>query len=195
MQARTQLMALKIVLKELKEVRAFDTRRETAERYAKEMNANLDLNVKAVNTPREAVEKADVIVTVTVADEPIVKNQWVAPGSLFSHIGSYQEEEYDVVLNSDKIVVDDWEQVKHRGTPVLAKMHSEGLIHEDDIYGSLGEIVIGKKPGRENEKERIFLLPIGMGSEDIAVASKVYKTALQKDIGHRLTLWSNPEFP
>ena len=193
-QAKTQLMALRVVLGELKQVRAFDTRRETAERYAKEMNAKLGLTVTAVDTPREAVEKADVIVTVTVADEPIVKKSWVGPGTLFSHIGSYQEEEYDVVLNSDKIVVDDWEQVKHRGTPVLVKMYNEGLIREDDIYATLGEIAVGKKLGRENDDERIFLLPIGMGSEDIAVASRVYEKALQKGIGQRLRLWSSPEF-
>lgn len=194
-QARTQLMALKIVLRDLRKVRAFDVRKDRAEQYAKDTSERLGLNVEAVGTPREAVEKADLIVTVTVADEPIVKNSWLQPGTLFSHIGSYQEEEYDVVLDSDKIVVDDWEQVKHRGTPVLAKMYKEGLIREDDIYGNLGDIVVGRKLGRENESERIFLLPIGMGSEDIAVASRVYDMALRHGIGTKLRLWSNPEFP
>jgi ornithine cyclodeaminase len=192
-QAKTQLMALHEVLQNIKLVKVYSRSRESRELYAKEMSTLLNLNVVPVDSAELAVKNADVIVTATTADEPIVKNAWIKPGSFFSHIGSYQEEEYEVVLNSDKIVVDDWEQVEHRGTPILAKMYKEGLIKREDIFANLGEIVIGKKPGRENNDERIFFLPIGMGSEDIVVAKKIYENALKKGIGIKLKLWIKPE--
>jgi len=193
-QARTQLMALKEVLPSIKLVKVYSIPKEASERYAKEMSNLLNLNIMPVDSAEQAVKNADIIVTATTADEPIVKNSWIKIGSFFSHIGSYQEEEYEVVLNSDKIIVDDWEQVKHRGTPVLAKMYKEGLIKEEDIFANLGEIIIGKKPGRESDSERIFFLPIGMGSEDIVVAKRIYENALKKGIGKKLKLWEKPEF-
>ncbi|MFQ6014704.1 MAG: ornithine cyclodeaminase [Anaerolineae bacterium] len=188
-QARTQLEALHLALPQLREVRVYDIRPEAAEAYAEEMSQVLDLVIEVVNIPQKAVEGADVIVTATMADEPIVKEAWVKEGSFFAHVGSYQEEEYEVVLNSDKIVVDEWEHVRHRGTPILARMYDDGHLSEADIYANLGEVVAGQKPGRESEAERIFFAPIGMGSEDVAVAYGVYRLALEKGLGTKLSLF------
>ena len=72
-QARTQLEALKVALPGLREVRAYDIRAETAEQYATDMSVALHMDVHAVDTAEAAVRGADIVVTVTVADEPIVK--------------------------------------------------------------------------------------------------------------------------
>lgn len=190
-QARTQIMALSTV-RDIEKVNIFDIREERAEELAEEQREELDLEAVAVDSPEEAVKEADIIVTATVADEPIVKEDWVEPGNFFAHIGSYVEEEYDVILNSEKIVVDDWETVKHRGTPVLARMYDEDYINEEDIYGDLDEIVSGKKPGRENESERIFFAPIGMAHEDVALTYQIYNRAKEKGLGKKLHLWDDP---
>lgn len=189
-QARTQLLALKVVLPNITEVRCFDANKKTSEKYAEEMSQETGLNSKAVSSAQEAVAGADVIVTVTVANEPIVKNRFVTEGSLFVHVGSYQEEEEEVVLGSDKIVVDDWESVYHRRTPILATMYDQGKLESSDIYANLGEVVNGKKAGRETDYERIFFLPIGMGSEDVIAAYQVYKMAREKGLGRSLRMWS-----
>jgi ornithine cyclodeaminase/alanine dehydrogenase-like protein (mu-crystallin family) len=107
-------------------------------------------------------------------------------------MGSYIEEEYDVVLHANKIIADDWEIVKHRKTPVLARMYDEGKIKDSDIYANLDEIVAGKKKGRETDDERIFFSPIGMAHEDVAVASLIYEQAKKKGIGKKLQLWKEP---
>lgn len=192
-QAKTQIMALAEVL-HIKEVRAYDVKKERAEAYVREMNEELGLNFKAVNTPREAVEGAAVIVTATVADKPIVKNEWIKTGSLFAHVGSYQEEEYEVLLNSDKIVVDELQMALGRGTQTLPRMLREGLLKKENIHAELGEIVVGKKSGRENEKERIYFSPIGLAIEDTAVANDIYKVAKEKGIGQKLKLWDKPKW-
>jgi len=187
-QARTQLEALKIALPGLKEARAFDVRREAAEQYAEAMSERLALDVRAVESAEAAVRDADVIVTVTVADEPIVKNAWMKPGSFFSAIGSYQEEEFAVVQNSDKVIVDGLEHVMHRKTPVIALMVAQGMIAEEDVL-ELGGIVCGELPGRETPDERIFFSPIGMGTEDVCVCTRVYRLAVEKGIGAKLGLF------
>jgi len=191
-QARTQAMALKVVLPKLREIRGYDVLKDRGRVVAKDIEKLTGITTKFVDTPKEAVEGADVIDTVTVADEPIVKDAWVKKGSLFIHMGSYIEEEYDVVLHANKIVADDWEIVKHRKTPVLARMYDEGKIKDSDIYANLDEIVAGKKKGRETDDERIFFAPIGMAHEDVAVASLVYEQAKKKGIGKKLPLWKEP---
>jgi ornithine cyclodeaminase/alanine dehydrogenase-like protein (mu-crystallin family) len=144
----------------LQQVRVFDINRETAETYAAEMGELLSIEVRAVDSAELAVRDADVVVTVTVADEPIVKEAWIKPGSFFSAVGSYQEEEFAVVSNSDKVVVDGLEHVLHRETPIVAL-----------------------------DEERIFFSPIGMGTEDVCVCNNVYKLALEQGVGTRLKLW------
>jgi len=187
-QARTQLEALHIVLSDLKEVRVFDVRRQAAEEYAAEMSTRLALAVRAVDSAEAAVREADVIVTVTVADEPIVKEAWVQPGSFFAAVGSYQEEEFAVVQNSDKVVVDGLEHVLHRRTPVIALMMQQGLLKEEKI-SELGAIVCGEAPGRQTPQERIFFSPIGLGTEDVCVCYQVYRLAVEKGIGSKLALF------
>ncbi len=188
-QARTQLLAIKVVLPNIAEVRCYDMSNKISEAYAEDMHQKTGLNCRAVSSVKEAVAGADVIVTVTVADEPIVKNRFVKKGSLFAHVGSYQEEEEKVIFSSDKIVVDDWQSVYHRRTPILAKMYDQGKLKNSDIYANLGEVVNGKKAGRETDEERIFFLPIGMGSEDVIAAYKIYKIAQEKRLGQKLKMW------
>lgn len=192
-QARTQLEALKLVLPELQEVRVYDIRPQAAQRYASEMSARLGLDVRAVESPEAAVRDADVVVTVTVADEPIVKDAWMKQGSYFAAVGSYQEEEFAVVLNSDKIFVDGLEHVIHRGTPVVALLIAQGLLKEDRV-SELGAVICGEISGRESPEERIFFAPIGMGTEDLCVSYRVYQLAVEKGIGAKLSLFGGEPF-
>lgn len=190
-QARTQLEALKVALPGLREVRAYDIRREAAEECAAEMSEKLSLEVRVVDSAEEAVREADIVVTVTVADEPIVKDAWMKAGSFFAAVGSYQEEEFAVVQNSDRIVVDGLEHVLHRETPVIALMVGEGMIEAQEIL-ELGAIVCGDAEGRRTPQERIFFSPIGMGTEDVCVCTRVYHLAVEKGIGRQLNLFGTP---
>lgn len=193
-QARTQIMGMKAALPSLRTVKGYDVRKEAAEGLGKWVAENFDLQFEIADSPRQAVEGSDVIITATVADEPIVKDAWLKKGSLFAHVGSYQEEEELVVFNSDKIVVDIWEEVLHRGTPLLARLYREGRIGEERIHANIGAVVRGTKKGRESRDERIFFSPLGLGSEDIGVASLVYREAKKMGLGVTLKLWDTPRF-
>ena len=191
-QARTQIMALKAAIPSVKFLKGYDIRKEASDSFAHWVHQELGLEAKAVGSAREAVEDSDLIATVTVANEPIVKDAWLKKGSFFAHVGSYQEEEEAVIFNADKVVVDLWHEVLHRGTPLLAKLFNAGKIKEEKIYANIGEIIRGKKPGRTNREERIFFSPLGLGSEDVAVASFVYREAKKKGLGVSLKLWDTP---
>jgi ornithine cyclodeaminase/alanine dehydrogenase-like protein (mu-crystallin family) len=192
-QARTQLEALQVALPGLEVARVYDPRRDAAEAYARDMTKALDLDVRVVDSAEKAVRGADVIVTVTVADEPIVKDAWVKDGSFFSAVGSYQEEEFAVVANSDKVFVDGLEHVLHRRTPVVALMVERGELDPKKV-GELGAVVTGEIPGRENASERIFFSPIGMGTEDVCVCYRAFKLAQAMGLGSKLKLFGGEPF-
>jgi len=179
-QGRMHLRAFQQVFK-LKEVRVFDIKEGAAEKYREEMIAELGLNILPKRSYQEVVEGADIICTVTIGDEPMVKKKWLKKGSLVISAGSYQELDPDVVLSADKIVVDHWGQASHRGE--LAKLVEAGKLGEKNIHAEIGDILAGKKKGRERDDENILAVPIGLGSVDIGCAVEVYRKATEKGIG------------
>jgi len=191
-QARTQIMAMKAAIPSVRLLKGYDLREEASKLFAQWASRELGIEAVPVGSAREAVVDSDMIATVTVANEPIVKDAWLKKGSFFAHVGSYQEEEEEVIFNSDKVVVDLWHEVLHRGTPLLARLYKAGRINDEKIYANIGEIIRGKKPGRTSTQERIFFSPLGLGSEDVAVASFVYREAKKKGLGVVLKLWDEP---
>ena len=183
-QARTQLMALKEVLKEVEEVRVTDIVKAARERYAEEMSEKLGLNVKAVDSAKKAVEGADIVVTVTPSREPIVKNEWVGPGVHINAIGADApgKEELDPeLLKRAKIIVDDLEQASHSGE--INVPLARGIITREDIWAELGDVVAGLKPGRTSPNDITIFDSTGLAIQDAVTAALAYKKALEKGIG------------
>jgi alanine dehydrogenase len=179
-QGRTHLRALHHLFK-LKDVRVIDIKEGAAEAYAREMKAETGLNISPKKSYREVAEGADIICTLTTADEPMVQKEWLKKGSLVISAGSYEELDSKVVLSADKIVVDSWAQTSHRGE--LARLVEAGKLGKKNIHAEIGEILAGKKKGRERDDEDILAIPIGLGSLDIGCAFEVYQKALEKKVG------------
>ncbi|MCR4440769.1 MAG: hypothetical protein QHH10_01280 [Peptococcaceae bacterium] len=190
-QNRTQLLALCYVLPEIEEVRIFDLDKNRASAFAREMGEWTGKKIEAVEWALDAVAGADVFVTATVTKEPVIKPSWIEKGVFYSHVGSH-ECEFETILKMDKIIVDDWAEIKHRGVESLALMYNAGLINDSAITAEIGMIAAGARPGRENRDEKIYFNTVGMGIEDVALASKVYQKALDLGLGQKLTLWDNP---
>jgi ornithine cyclodeaminase/alanine dehydrogenase len=180
LQARMHLRALHHLFK-LKEVRVIDIQTGTAENYSREMKTETGLNILLKRSYQEVVEGADIICTVTTGDEPMVRKEWLKKGSLVISAGSYQELDPEVILSADKIVVDSWAQTSHRGE--LARLVEAAKLREKNIHAEIGEILAGKKKGREREDENILAVPIGLGSLDIGCAFEVYQKALERKVG------------
>ncbi len=190
-QARTQAMAATIAFPHLEKILIFDILPDRSENWCKEMAARLNTPCSPAKSAEEAVRESDFFVTVTTAHSPIVKAEWIKPGHTFIHMAGY-EDEVAVVKKADKIVLDSWTEVHHRGLQTVYLAYEQGLITEKDIYAEIGEIIIGKKKARESEKEFIYYNTVGMGIEDIAFGSYVLAEAKRKGIGVTLPLWKNP---
>lgn len=190
-QNRTQLTAVLSVLPELSEIRVFDIDAERADLFAKEMGAVIGRSIRVMDSARSTVAGADVFITATATKDPIVQADWIEPGVLYSHVGSH-ECTFEAIMQMDRKIVDDWEQIKHRGVESLAIMHRLGMITDEAISGEIGAIVEGVTPARVNDQERIYFNTVGLGIQDVALASMVYKRALAVGRGVSLKLWDKP---
>lgn len=176
-QGKMNARALTKVLK-LEEIRIVDIRAGAAEAYAEEMEKELGVKVTPFKTNKEACIGADIIITVTIADEPLVKKEWLKKGCTVMSLGSFQELDEEIPLSCDKLIVDNWAQNAHRGE--LLKLVQQGKITAESIDAEMPEIVVGEKPGRENPDEIICACIIGMGSTDIGTAGALYQQFFSK---------------
>lgn len=128
-----------------------------------------------------AVNTADIIVTAISGQETILKAEWIKNGAFYCHVAGL-EDEFAVAQKASKIVVDDWEVVKHR-TQTISQMYQQGLLSDDDIYANLIDIITGKKAARENDREFIYFNSVGLSFLDIALATSMYERVTKKSLG------------
>ena len=190
-QARTQLMGLLSVYGKLKEVRVCDKEKEARCKFIAEMGPKYGhlSSLVPVESAKEAVEGADIVVTTTPSRQPIVSDEWVSEGMHFNCIGADApgKEELDpAILKRAKIVVDDWRQASHGGeiNVPLAK----GILKKEDIWGNIGEIVASIKAGRTSPKEITLFTSTGLAIQDAVTANLAYEKALTKNVGQFIEL-------
>jgi len=187
-QAKMHLLSMKVVRPSLKECRVAAKTIEEEQQFIGELSPLFpDMNFVAANTHgRAAMDEADILVTATSAQAPLLKSAWMKPGAFYSHIGGW-EDEYEVALQCDKIVCDDWDTVTHR-TQTLSRMYAEGLISGADIHADLHELVSGKKTGRESDDERIYFNAVGLSYIDVAIGLAMFQRAVSTGSGQKLDL-------
>ena len=162
----------------LKEIRVTSRTPESRQNYAKEISQEYDLNIRPVDSTEDALKGADLVVSATTTSTPFVKAVGSAKGITVYSIGKHQEMESDVYKKVDKFVVDSWEHCKNKSD--LQRMLKENFLSEKNLYAELPEILCWQKPGRQSDRERIFIRAIGLVNQDIAMADHIYRTALEK---------------
>ena len=123
-----------------------------------------------------------------MANDPIVHSGWLKKGTLLMNLADY-EVTYNCVKRADKIVVDNWDTIKHRMVSTVAMMWKEGLVKDEDITAQLGQILAGTKAGRENDEEIIYFNAVGTGILDLAVTTRCYRKALELGKGLKVPYW------
>ena len=157
---------------DLKEIRVADLSKDACIGFIDEVSKKTSISIKAYDSNKEAVKDADIIVTATTANIPLVYKDWIKPGAFLSCIGSYQELDEELILSADKRYVDHMGQNLHRGE--FFNCLQKGSLKESDIVGEIGDVICGKVVGRENPDEIIVASLIGMGCLDIAVGAILY---------------------
>lgn len=129
-----------------------------------------------------AVSGADIIVTATSAQAPLLKAKWIKNGAMYIHVAGW-EDEFAVAKRADKIVCDDWSAVRHRGSQTLSRMFAAGELTDDDIYCELDQLVAGELPGRVSDDEFTYFNSVGLSFIDVQFAEYVYNRCLELGIG------------
>ena len=188
-QAPKQLDAAMIARPSIQRLYIYDIRPENAQRFSESVNLKYP-GIKTITTDdiENAARNSDIIDCVTLASEPFIDGSWLRPGCLVMNMADF-EVSYSCVELADKIVVDYWESIKHRMISTVALMWRDGLIKDSDIHAELGQILAGRKSGRENDNEIIYFNAVGAGILDIAVTTRCYRNALATGKGVKLSFW------
>ncbi|MEM2776853.1 MAG: ornithine cyclodeaminase family protein, partial [Candidatus Bathyarchaeia archaeon] len=164
--------------------------RETMDKFIKFITEQYPkINFTDSKTIEEVVKNSDVVTTLTPSKQPIVMEEWIKQGTHINAIGADApgKQELDPkILKKAKIIVDDLEHNSFSGEINIAL--TKGLISKKEIYGEIGEIILGKKPGRVSQNEVTVFTSTGIAIQDIAVAEITYKKALKQGFGIKINL-------
>jgi alanine dehydrogenase len=182
-QGREQLRALARVLP-LRRAYAFDLAEATAEAFARDLSAELGLQITTVRDHVEAVRESDVCVTCTPSRSPFLMREHVSAGTFVAAVGadSSDKQELDPRLMAEAvIVVDVLDQCAAIGD--LHHALEAGIVTRESVHAELAEVVTGRKPGRQSDEEITIFDSTGTAIEDVAVAAVVYERAVVAHVG------------
>jgi ornithine cyclodeaminase len=188
-QARYQLEAM-LRVRPIEHLRVWSRTRARAQEYATEIRNRFGVEADVYADVAEAVGGADIVVTVTPATDPIVEADWIGPGVHVTAVGSdfpaKQELAVGVLARADKYVADSVTQCLHSGE--LHHAVESGVMKPEDVHAELGEILAGRKPGRERDSEITVADLTGLGIQDAAMGNLVMALADGKAIGTTVVL-------
>jgi ornithine cyclodeaminase/alanine dehydrogenase len=168
----------------LKKILAYDKDAESARRYAAAMTRQLKVEVVAVQTPREAVSGCDIVATagpILKVPHATIQAGWLDEGAFASLVDFDSYWSRAALAQAAKFCTDD--------IPQLKLYQSMGYFQNiPPIHADLGELVTGKKKGRENPRERTMTANLGLAIDDMAVAPLIFARAKEKGIGTWLPL-------
>ena len=188
-QARYQLEAL-LGVRQPRRVLIHGRSAPAASTCARDLAERFRLAVTAVSSARDAVIESDIVITTTPSREPIVRSEWVRPGTHITAVGSdgpdKRELESAVLARADLIVADRLDQCLRLGE--IHHAVAEGAIDAGRVHGELGEIAAGLKRGRGSDREITVADLTGVGVQDAAITDFVAAAALAGSRGDSITL-------
>jgi len=187
-QARYQLRALAVVRELGGRVAVWSRDREHADAYAREMVAELDVNVTVAADIEAALRNTDLAITATPSREPLIEARWLPRGVHINAVGSdtphKQELDVGVLARADIIIADRLSQCLRLGE--IHHAVEAGVISADDVAGELGDLIIGRSPGRTAESQITVCDLTGVGVQDAAIASLALDKAKAMGLGSTL---------
>ncbi len=175
---------------DLDEVRVVARRRASAEDFCRR-HAGGTVRFAAMDTPREALAGADIVITLTLAETPVIRPGMLSPGAFLCSMGETEEVAFGVLEEIDRFVVDDFDYATMLGD--IKAWLDDGRIGKDAIKtrvdSHIGEVVAGTRAIRENPRQRIFAIVQGMAICDLALARHALSEAEARGLGGSLDLF------
>ncbi|SHE56515.1 ornithine cyclodeaminase [Atopostipes suicloacalis DSM 15692] len=181
-QAATQLEAM-LEAKNLKEVRVADLDIERAEAFVEKMKLELSqykTEIFAVSSGNEAIDNADLIITVTPSKKPVFDAKKVKAGATISGVGSFQPDMQEIpselLQRASKIYFDSEEAVLSEAGDLLIPLE-KGEVTKEKFTGDIGQVINHTIKGRENNEEIIFFKTVGIAAQDLMTTQSIFNKA------------------
>lgn len=185
-QARSQIEA-HLEVKPLKRITIYDPNTQKAAVLVQHIQSlrGSACECAAAKSPQELPATSDILITATTSHTPVFEGRSLKEGTHINAIGSFKpgvREVDDTTITRSRIFVDSYEHaLKEAGDLIIPLKNC--IISENDIRGELGDLVLGRKKGRESPEQITFFKSVGMAVQDIAVAEVVYRKACEENIG------------
>src|SRR5262245_24649977 len=188
-QAESQLLAIDAVRK-LERVWIVNRNADRCAAFIGRMQPLVKAKLEGAKSPQEAVRSSQIVTTITTSREPVLKGEWLQPGTHINAAGGNlllrREIDDDVVMRANRLVVDSIDQCRIESGEFLAAIET-GRRHWEDFV-ELRHVIAGSAPGRTSAADITLFKSGGVALEDVAVGKFVYERARSKGIGRTLDL-------
>lgn len=190
-QAESQIMAV-CAVRGIRSVKVYSRNAERREAFARKMTSLLRVEVAPAESPEETARDQSIVITATSAREPVLKGEWIEPGTHLNIVGSNflskAEVDVETIRRASVIAVDSIEQSRIEAGDLLPAIE-RGVISWESVT-ELGRIVAGRDPGRKGQDDITLFKSNGIALEDISTALRVYNRACERGVGESISLWS-----
>jgi len=188
-QGRTQLWAM-TVARDIARAYIYDVNDEAVNRFIAEMAPRLQLDIVRAVSPEEILKETDIICTATSSPTPLFDGMKVREGTHINAVGSHtpKARELDTaIIKRSKIIADSYDACLKEAGDIIMPIQ-EGAIDKSHLRAELGEVIIGKKPARTDDREITLFKSNGLAIQDVAAARLVYEKAVHAGIGTSIEL-------
>lgn len=188
-QARTHLEAVRSV-RNVKRVRVWSRNPDAVRTFADRESRRHGVAVEPATSARTAVEGADIVCTVTASREPVLAGEWLGEGAHVNAVGAslpFARELDTAAVARGRLYVDRRESALNEAGDFLIPK-KEGVIGDDHVVGEIGEVLLGRAPGRRDDGEVTIFKSLGLAIEDVAAAAYIYERARTEGRGARAEL-------
>ncbi len=188
-ESRAQLEAM-FALGLVERARVYSPTAANRDRFAADYSASLGIEIRAVDSARRAVEGAGIVVAGVKSAEYALYGDWLEPGVHVNSVGTARPDQREIdpvtFQRSDIVVVDTRAGVFSEAGDAIA---ARDVVSPEDVH-ELSAVVANDAPRRANDRQITLFKSIGTGTQDIALAAKVYEHASERSLGFEF-----PNFP
>lgn len=190
-QGRTQLEAV-CAVRPIETAWIFDPDPRKCAAFADEMSrrGTISAKIKVADSPAQTVQDADIICTATTSNQPVFSDHDLKAGAHISAIGSYTPEMQEVpaeTIRRARVVVDSVSAALAEAGDLIQPLR-QGLITDAHIQAELGEIILGRKPGRASPQEITYFKSVGLAVQDVLAAQLALTNAAKLHLGNTVEL-------
>jgi alanine dehydrogenase len=188
-QARSHLEAYADV-RNLADVRVWSPQARSRDRFVSDMTGRVAAPIRAMDTAEEAVTGADLVVLATASKTPVIADAWVGAGAHLVSVGACRPDQREMdpaLVARARLYVDSRAAAVVESGDVVMGI-SEGRFTVSHLQGELGEVVLGRVPGRTAADQITIFKSLGMAVEDVVAADLVFRRAVETGAGTELTL-------